>query len=172
MNCLLIVDVQMGFINDATRHVPDRVAALQGYFDRVIVTRFVNPPGSFHRELIRWERFAPGSEETALAFQPRADAPVIDKATYSCLVPKVRTILEADKINVVHLCGIATDNCILKTAVDLFEARIKPVILVDACGSHGGQDCHDAGLLLLRRFIGADQVVESDRALHEIKLGG
>ena len=42
---LLIVDVQKGFINDATRHIPARVADLAWRYDQVLVTRFINLEG-------------------------------------------------------------------------------------------------------------------------------
>lgn len=158
---LLIVDVQTGFINQWTGHIPARVEALQEDFDRVRVTRFFNPEGSMHRKLIGWRRFAPGSDDTRLAFTPRPDATVVDKSTYTCADEAWLGALRRDGIARVHLCGIATDNCILKTAVDLFEAGIEPVVLADACASHGGPDCHEAGLMLLRRFIGEGQVVNS-----------
>jgi len=157
--CLFIIDVQRGFVNEWTREIPEKVAGLQDRFDTVVATRFVNPEGSFYRSLIGWTRFAPGSDDTTLAFRPRDDALVVDKAQYSCLVPAVETLLAERQIGRVHLCGIATDNCVLKTAVDLFERGIEPVVLADYCASHGGPDCHQAGLLLLRRFIGAGQVV-------------
>jgi len=157
--CLFIIDVQRGFINEWTRHIPDRVAALQEKYDRVVVTRFVNPENSFYRRLIHWSRFAPDSADVALAFAPRADALVVDKAQYSALVPMVADMLGGERIERVDLCGIATDNCVLKTAVDLFERGIVPVVLADACASHGGPDCHEAGLLLLRRLIGRGQVI-------------
>lgn len=159
-SCLIAVDVQAGFVNEWTRHVPGRVAALQAGYDLVVATRFVNPEGSLYRRLIGWHRFAPGSPDTALAFTPRADALVVDKARYSCLVPAVVDLLERHAVARVDLAGIATDNCVLKTAVDLFERGIEPVVHAGACGSHGGPECHAAGLLLLRRFIGASQVIE------------
>ena len=162
--CLFIIDVQKGFINAWTEHIPGRVEALQDQVRTVFVTAFVNPQGSMHRRLIGWPRFAPGSEETALAFAPRADAAVIEKSTYTCATPAVVERLRREGIGRVNLCGIATDNCVLKTAVDLFEAGIEPVVLSDACASHGGPACHDCGLRLLRRFIGENQVVESSSA--------
>ncbi|MCP5366777.1 MAG: cysteine hydrolase [Hyphomicrobiales bacterium] len=157
---LLIVDVQRGFINRDTNHVPDRVAALQDRFARVIATRFVNPEGSMHRRLLHWHRFAPGNGDIELAFTPRPDARILDKAAYTCLTPELRAQWIHEGVDEVHLAGIATDNCVLKTAVDLFEARIRPVVHADACASHGGPACHAAGLMLLKRFIGAEQVVE------------
>lgn len=157
---LLIVDVQKGFINSFTEHVPELVEGLQHRYDMVFISRFLNPEDSMHRRLIGWKRFAPGSDDVELAFTPRADAIVFDKTTYTCLTPGLAQTLERDGMDKIHLCGIATDNCVLKTAVDLFEAGIEPVVLANACASHGGIDCHRAGLKLLRRFIGNGQVVE------------
>ena len=73
-------------------------------------------------------------------------------------------LLKEAGIEQADLCSIGTDGCVLKTAVDLFEAGIRPLVLADFCASHGGPACHEAGLLLLRRFIGARQVVEADVA--------
>jgi nicotinamidase-related amidase len=56
------------------------------------------------------------------------------------------------------LCGIATDGCVLKSAVDAFERGIEPVVVTDACASHAGREIHEAGLLLLARFIGPGQL--------------
>ncbi len=158
-SCLLIIDVQNGFINEWTRHIPSRVEAVQDRFDHLVVTRFYNPENSFYRRLIGWNRFAHDSDDTALAFTPRQDALIVDKAQYSCLTEEVESLLASNGIDRVHLCGIATDNCVLKTAVDLFEHRVEPVVMADYCASHGGPECHQAGLLLLGRFIGADQIV-------------
>jgi nicotinamidase-related amidase len=156
---LIIIDVQRGFLNDWTRHLPARVERLQGRYDRVVATRFVNPPGSPYRRWIHWRRFAPGSDDVELAFAPRPGTPVRDKAVYGAVTDPLLRELRADGVAEVHLCGIATDNCVLKTAVDLFENGIRPLVLADYCASHGGPECHDCGLRLLRRFIGADQVI-------------
>ena len=158
--CLIITDVQKGFINASTEHIPATVEALQRDYDHIVATRFFNPPQSFYRSLIGWDRFAPGSADIPLAFTPRDDAVLIDKDTYTCLTPELRQKLDEWGGTQVHLCGIATDNCVLKTAVDLFESGIKPVVLAHATASHGGRACHEAGMLLLGRFIGADQVIQ------------
>ncbi len=157
--CLLIVDVQKGFINRWTGHIPARVETLQDQYRRIIATRFLNPPGSLYRRLIGWHRFAPGSKDVELAFTPRPDARVIDKTAYSCVTGDFVNQLKQNRVATVHLCGIATDSCVLKCAVDLFEAGIEPVVLADCCASHGGPQCHQAGLMLLRRLIGEGQVV-------------
>ena len=160
MSCLIIIDVQKGFINQWTGHVPARVQARQDEFERVIVTRFVNPPGSPHRRLLGWPQFAADSADVELAFAPREGARIMDKSTYTCAAGDFVTELKQKGVERVHLCGIATDTCVLKSAVDLFEAGLEPLILATDCASHGGPECHAAGLLLLARFIGADRVIE------------
>lgn len=157
---LMIIDVQRGFVNDATYHVPGRVAELQPQYGTVIATRFVNPPGSPYRNLIHWNGFAPGSADTEFAFTPRPSAVIIEKRRYGCIDRDFLDMLRRCGADTVHLCGIATDNCVLKCAVDLFEAGVRPIVLSGACGSHGGADYHEWGLKILARLIGKDQIAD------------
>lgn len=65
-----------------------------------------------------------------------------------------------DKYNIeeVHICGIDTDICVMKCAVDLFKAGRIPIILKDYCASHGGNEFHQSALSILRRYIGTKQI--------------
>jgi nicotinamidase-related amidase len=74
------------------------------------------------------------------------------------LTPELENYLREQQVERLVLCGIATDGCVLKSAVDAFERGIEPVVVTDACASHGGSEIHEAGLLLLGRFIGAGQL--------------
>lgn len=158
--CLIIIDVQNGFITDDTRHIPARVEELQAEFEHVFVTRFSNPPESPYRRLMDWQDFTPGSDAVNLAFLPRADVTVLDKTVYSAVTGDLLHKFEHLGVDTVHLCGIATDNCILKTAADFFEAGVRPIVIAQACASHGGQEAHEAGLKVLKRLIGEGQVAE------------
>lgn len=162
MAVLLIVDVQAGFINDWTRHIPEAVESLQGRFAGVFASRFENAPDSPFRKWKGLMRFAPGTPETALAFAPRKDACLFAKHGYSAASDAVVAAAKTGD-SPVYLCGIATDNCVLATAIDLFEMGIRPVVIADVCASHGGPDCHKAGLLLLGRLLGEAQIVSSAR---------
>lgn len=157
---LLIIDVQAGFINGFTDHLPEKMGPLAARFDHVAATRFVNPPESPYRRLMGWERFAPESADCELAFDPGPNMPVFDKATYSALTNSVTAFLSMRKPDRVVLAGVATDNCILKTAVDLFETGTTPIILTDHVASHGGTEAHQCGLLVIKRFIGERQLIE------------
>lgn len=157
---LVIIDVQRGFINEATLHIPDAVYDLQHEYDHVAVTQFYNAPGSPWRKLMDWQRFDRGGEDFKLAFEPGDHALVLEKTTYSAVTERLLNWLSAYDITQVHLCGIATDACVLKTALDLFEQEFRPVVLGYACASHGGEDCHKEALHLLSRQIGEQQVVK------------
>ena len=155
---LLIVDVQEGFINDSTKYVIRAVEELQSRYEHIFATRFINGVDSPHRNLIDWHRFGEGSRDTELAFCLSPKAEIIDKTTYTCVNPDFLDNLHNRAISEVHVCGIDTDVCVMKCAVDLFENGIRPVVLSEASASHAGDEHHQAALLILRRLIGARQI--------------
>jgi len=59
----------------------------------------------------------------------------------------------------VHIGGLETDICVMKNAVDLFEAGIVPVVLSKYCASCSGEPAHLNALQTMRRYIGAGQVL-------------
>ena len=92
----------------------------------------------------------------------------MDKTIYSLFSPEGAKLVREHGWTDLLVCGIATDGCVLKTAVDAFEAGYTPWVLRDACASHAGSAVHEAGLLLASRFIGRDQVLDSSTILDEL----
>ena len=158
-SALLIVDVQVGFVNDATRHIVPKVEALQKRYKHVYATRFINVEGSPYRKLLDWHRFYESSDDVPLAFQPVDGVTVIDKHVYTCITPAFLEELQSKGVEEVAICGIDTDACVAKCAVDLFENGIRPVLLSEACASHAGPEFHEAALRILPRLIGKNQIV-------------
>lgn len=162
-DALLIVDVQHGFINAHTRHISERVDRLQHHYDRVFATRFYNSTEfDFFRRLIGWHELAPGSYGHPLSFAVRGDATIIDKCVYGCADQWFLNRLQEEGIETVDVCGIDTDICVTKCAVDLFEQGIVPRVLARYCASTAGIDAHRAALRTLERFIGLDQVIRGE----------
>lgn len=156
---ILIVDVQCGFINDATSHIPELVESIQSQYEKTYVTRFFNKKNSFFRTLIKWNRFDKNSDDYHLAFKLLPRAVVINKDTYSCVNSAFVKELNKNHIEEIDVCGIDTDICVTKCAVDLFEAGIVPRVLGQYCASHAGFDAHKQALNTLERFIGRGQVI-------------
>lgn len=157
-SCLLIVDVQAGFLTKATRHIPASVEAAQAGYEHVVATRFFNPENSFFRTLLDWDRCAPGSPDIPLAFEARPDALILDKPGYTCVSAEFLAWLREHNISVVHVCGIETDICVTQCAVNLFESGIEPVVLGGLCASCAGKAAHARGLATLARYIGRNQI--------------
>ncbi len=157
---LVVVDMQNGFFNDNTRHILPFVQRLVGddRWDVLAFTRFVNRPDSGYVRWMGWSRFmAPPEIDIIDPLRPLA-RDVFDKCGYSAFTPEFCRFISERETQKLVLCGVATDGCVLKTAIDAFERGIEPVVVVDACASHAGPEIHEAGLTLLRRFVGGRQL--------------
>ena len=73
------------------------------------------------------------------------------------LVPALR---DRD-VQAADLCGFDTDQCVLATALLLWDAAIAPRVLAELCSSSGGPDMHEAGLAIARRAIGDRNVTDT-----------
>lgn len=165
---LLVVDVQNGFVNPYTAHVPDRVRRLieRGDHDPVLFTRFLNTPGGPYRRFLDWHACAePPETDLAPEVAPFA-APerVFEKPGYTGIPDELAARLRDLAPDAVTVVGIDTDMCVLKVAMDVFDLGIRPVILVDCCASTAGLQAHLAGLAVLARNIGAEQLRDAGLA--------
>ncbi|WP_244178790.1 isochorismatase family protein [Streptomyces rubellomurinus] len=86
---------------------------------------------------------------------------VLDKTIYSLFTDEGADLVRRHGGTDLYICGIATESCVLKTAVDAFERDLTPWLLEDAVASHAGQAAHDAGILVASRFIGPGQIIKT-----------
>ena len=169
---LLVVDVQQGFINQFTHHIPGRIRALidTGRYSPVLFTRFVNSADSPYRNLLGWHACSE-SPETELVEElsslARAEN-VFSKDGLTGMPDELSNRLLNDAIQQINMVGLDTDMCVLKIALDAFDRGIEPVILVDCCASTAGLQAHLAGLAILSRNIGPHQLRLTE--LHETYL--
>ncbi|MCX6077222.1 MAG: cysteine hydrolase [Campylobacterales bacterium] len=157
-SCLLIVDVQNGFINEYTQHIPALVEVMQNDFKYVIVTKFYNSENSQYRKLLNWNKFSKNSHDTELAFNARKDSLILNKSIYTCINDEFRHFIRENSIKIIHICGIDTDICVTKCSVDIFEYGLTPIVLSNLCASHGGLEVHNCAIKILERFIGKNQI--------------
>lgn len=142
---LLIIDVQVSSVQDGK--IIRGIEALQTEYDFIFASRFVNKASPLI-PILDW----PGYDNDALAFTPAPGAVVFQKNIYSSYLEEMKNFDE------IHLCGFDTDACVYKTAMDLVENGIRPVVLSRFCGSCD-ERFHQAGLELLKRNIGAHNVI-------------
>lgn len=166
---LLVVDLQKGFINDYTRHIPARVNELieRQELAPILFTRFVNTEDSPFRRFVGWHDCAtsPDTDLVPEISRHAREEHTFSKPGYAGIPEALATYLQDHRFERVHIVGIDTDMCVLKVALDIFDLNIEPVILVDCCASTAGLQSHLAGLAVLARNIGADK-------LRDVGLGG
>lgn len=168
---LIVVDMQNGFFNSKSDNVLPTVEALAHAWENagwpIYFTKFINSPGSQWEDWIGWKRLRT-SPETDIVQSLQGIAArnvVVEKQSYTSLTGKLADDLKIKSWKATVLCGIATDGCVLETAVDLFQQKVRPLVVTDACSSHAGVDIHRMGIELLRRFVGRSQLVDSQSVL-------
>lgn len=167
---LVVVDVQNGFLSDISRPVVpvivDLVTRWTAAGRPVVFTRYLNQPGSLFEKLMNWSRLmdAPETDIVPELAEAASRAPIIDKVGYTLFNDEGRALIATRGWTDLVFCGIDTEICVLKSAVDAFEAGITPWILTDASASHSSVAAHEAGIMIGRRFIGWHQFIYAAEA--------
>ncbi|MDY3768947.1 MAG: isochorismatase family cysteine hydrolase [Sphaerochaetaceae bacterium] len=163
MKLLVVIDVQNGFTRtDKTKEVSRKIVELtnSGEFDIILASKFINNDESPYVSFLKWNKLMK-SPETDLVDGLKFDFS-FEKSTYTCWSDNFLSMLvKANNGKVPHevyICGIDTDCCVLNTAVDLFEHKIKPIVLTNYCYSNGGEEYHLSALKVLERNIGKDSL--------------
>jgi len=159
---LAIIDVQDGFLNTSTEHLPDLiynyVTKASDRYSKIVATQFYNPEGSNFEKLLRWERLR-GEHETRLDRKiASVSDTIVTKSIYSA-APELLTEARATGTREIHLCGIDTDVCVLLSASGIFDAGYYPKVLHFLCASSAGKEAHEAAAKQLGRIIGRNQVL-------------
>jgi nicotinamidase-related amidase len=159
---LVVVDVQNGFINEHSRHAIPAIASLIPRCVKkgipVLLTKFVNHENSPFDRLIGWLDFRTRPETDLHEEISAPDALVIEKHIYTALTDEFLRLADSSRWHTIIICGISTESCILKTAVDAFEKGFRPLVIADACASNLGAEVHKKGLEILEVMIGEKQL--------------
>ncbi len=166
-NILIVVDLQKGFIRyNQTKDLVQRIIKLieSGVFDSIVATRFLNHEGSQYIKFLNWHRLL-DSPDIDLVDGLKPDR-IVNKYIYTCVddsfINLLKELNDGSTPTHIFLCGADTDCCVLKTATDLFEKGIMPIVLTAYCNSNGGPSSHEAGLLVMRRLIGKKSIVSDE----------
>jgi nicotinamidase-related amidase len=163
-NCLVIIDVQNGFIYRNTKYVVKRILTLakKQKFDHIVATRFVNHDGSPHDKLLHWRKVMDKKSQAIPEEITKIAERTFDKDCYSCFTPEFCKFVEKNDIDKLYFVGVDTDCCVLKSAADAFERGIRPIVVAKCCASHGGGLSHRAGLRVLKRLTGQSIIKKTE----------
>lgn len=155
---LLVIDCQKAFINAYTLKYISKIENFinNTVYDDVLLTKFKNSEESPFYNLLNYKKCI---NDDDCKIMINCNAKIIEKETYSAVNNELLKYISDNKINEIYLCGFDTDGCILKTAFDLFERRIKTYILQDYCMSSGGEKYHNEAIDILKRSIGEKYII-------------
>lgn len=156
---LLVIDVQRNFINKNTRDIPKRIEKLinENNFKYIVFTKFINDENSNFYKVLNY-RGCIRNEDREIVVDTK-DNRVLEKRTYTALTSELMTYLKENKIKDIYLCGIDTDACVLKTAIDLFENNYNVKVIEYCTMSHSGRRYHKFAIKMLKKLIGKDSVI-------------
>lgn len=141
---LLIIDAQKSAV--IKPEIVRNIEKLQYEYDVVYVSKFTNTDSPLLK-IMDWG----GYEDEELAFVPKKNAVIFTKTGYSSYLPEMRDFIE------IHICGFDTEACVYKTAMDLAENNVTPVVLKDYCYSSDA-DMHEAGIKIIEKNIGIKNI--------------
>ncbi len=160
--CLLVVDAQHQFISPWTTHIFPGIQALIPTYPWVIASRLLPCEKS---PIFRWKgwRSAAASDEAStlaidLSVRPAATTLITEKTTFGGFTPAARDWLSAKGASEIHVCGMDTDMCIVRSVFEIMEAGYRPVVLSRLCATTAGEPLHSHALLQLKRLVGKNQM--------------
>ena len=158
-NLLIVIDVQKNFINENTEFLIDKIYQLLNShkFDDVVFTKFINEQDSPFYKVLNWKGCM--SKEDQKIVLDTQNYKVWEKRTYTAVTHELINYIKENKIATIYLCGIDTDACVLKTALDLFDMGYNVKIIENCTMSHSGQENHDMAIHLLKKLIGKDNII-------------
>ena len=153
---LIVVDLQPAFLQKHNQHiVPHTVALLkQVTYDAYVEAVFSAEKGSIWDEQQEWT--SPRNAETYTVNEVKAwladkEPLKVDKQTRSVFQgdKDVATWLKEKEIEEVHVVGTETNDCIMATAFDAFDAGCLTYIIEECCES-ATEGRHQMGVDILR----------------------
>lgn len=159
-NLLLVIDLQENFINENTKNVPNSIKKLidSNIANHIVFTKFINDDSSNFYKVLNYKGCM--SEKDRNIVIDTKDYKIIEKRVYTAYNDELKLYINTNNIKTIYLCGIDTDACVLKTALDLFENNFDVKVIEDCSMSHSGIEYHISAINMLRKLIGNQNVIK------------
>lgn len=148
MKALLIVDVQNDFCTGGTLAVPDGenvvpvINTLMNRFSLIVASKDWHPENTKHFE--KWPKHCIQNTFGA-AFYPQLDAERIQEvflkgtgseddgySAFEATNNNLEQFLHSHKVDDLYVCGLATDYCVLSSALDAHKKGFNVLVIEDA----------------------------------------
>ena len=157
---LLIIGMQKGFrYAESEALLPNLLKLKKSFKGKIVFSKFVNDKDSLFEKQLNWTEFQ-NEEDKKLFSELRTSNNIeFEHNGYTVINEALLQFIKENKIIKVYLCGIYTDVCITKTAMDLFDKGIETFVIEDAYNSLHGKSIHDSAIESLRHILGKKQIL-------------
>lgn len=163
--CLVIIDMQKGFINKHTKHLPEKILKYikSNDFDYVVGTRYINNENTACYKFENWDKCMRGTEEADIVdiLIPKINR-TFDKSKYSCWNEEFKNFIDTEDIDELYFVGVNTACCVLASAFDAYNDLINCYVVHDLCASTSGTYSHHCGIHVLKECITSQRIIESE----------
>jgi len=162
-NLLLIIDMQNGFrYPESEAILPNLLKLKKSFKGKIVFSNFVNDKGSLFESQLKWTKFQNNEDKKLFSELQASTNTEFEHNGYTVLTETLLKVIKDRKITKVYLCGIYTDVCIIKTAMDLFDKGIETFVIADACNSLHGRSIHDSAIESLKHILGKKQILSTN----------
>lgn len=167
---LVVIDRQRAFANqsesawackeDKYAEITPQIMRLQKMFeDRVMYTRYIapqHPSGAWKQYFACWSQFLTRADDPIYDLTDECKdhaktQPVFSAPTFSKWTDEVQQFFSEHNIERVVLCGVATDCCVISTALAMADAGIFVRIAQDACAGSTPEH-HERAISVMKLF--------------------
>lgn len=160
--CLVIIDMQKGFINQHTEHLIDKISEYikTQEFTKIVATRYINHENTACYKLENWKECLEGSDDIEIVDKLK---PFIEKTfnkdKYSCWNKEFKEFVELNEFDILYFVGVNTGCCVLASVFDAHNDLYDTRVVAELCGSTSGEESHQAGLRILRDCLTKNRVI-------------
>ncbi len=155
---LIVVDLQREFVGYNHDFVEKIIGLAKTWPTQdVFWMVYQNAHDSLFIRHLGWDECIHSPESSLIRAKGLEQHNIVEHHSYS--FPLETIIQWQGKYKDVVLCGADTDACLLATAFNLWDYKIRPIILADYCLSSDGDEFHLPALKIMKRQFGEKSVL-------------
>ena len=139
--------------------LPNILKIIKLFKGKIIFSKFSNPKNYLFEKQLNWTKFQSIEDQKIFSELQAPNNTEHEHKIYTVLDDNLKAFIDSNKITRVFLCGIYTDVCIIKTAMDLFDNNIETFVIKDACNSLHGKKNQDWAIDSLKHILGKKQIL-------------
>lgn len=164
MKLLIIIDMQQGFRSEESERLLENIKALIRRFGEknAVFACFRNAEGSAFGRKLGWKGLQNAEDTNIIKELDSKDIRKVWHSGYTVLNTDMKNLLKERGIDRIFICGVYTDVCVIKAAMDFFDAGFDVFVIEDVCASLHKKSNHDSAIESMKHIIGKENVIRAE----------